>query len=58
MHGRLLVEAGATGAALRWLICIVTVMAGAFGAALLGVRPAPDQSLRKIPGDTSNIRET
>ena len=36
MHGRLLVEAGATATVLRWLICIVTVMGAAFGIALLG----------------------
>jgi len=39
MHGRLLVEAGATATILRWLICIVTVMGAAFGIALLGFTP-------------------
>jgi hypothetical protein len=58
MHARLLAEAGATGSALRWLISIVTVMAAAFGIALLGVRADPDQSRRKMPGETSKIRET
>jgi hypothetical protein len=39
MHARLLAEADATETRLRWLICIVTAMAAAFGIALLGLAP-------------------
>ncbi|MCW3477447.1 hypothetical protein [Limobrevibacterium gyesilva] len=37
MHQRLLAEAEATAIRLRWLICIATVMAAVFGAAIVGV---------------------
>jgi len=39
MHARLLAEAEETATRLRWLICIVTAMAAAFGIALQGLAP-------------------
>jgi hypothetical protein len=35
MRGRLQIEADVTAARLRWMICIITLMGAAFGAALL-----------------------